>query len=101
MSTSSQVTKFGHAMNQHFLFDPKHKNLNHGISINDLPSDVADVFDNQSLTSLLKAPSERILPLFELFSTSFKPLPKLDPTSSTFIPTHLYSTWLEPLLRSS
>jgi hypothetical protein len=28
----TEVTKFGHALLRDFLFDPKYKNLNHGIS---------------------------------------------------------------------
>jgi hypothetical protein len=100
MGSASPVTKFGHAMNQHFLFDPKYKSLNHGMSISGPPLGVADVSDNQSLTSLLKALSELILLLFELFSISIKPLPKLDPTSSTSTPTHPYSIGPEPLLGS-
>jgi selenocysteine lyase/cysteine desulfurase len=37
MESSSQLTKFGHAMNQHFLFDPQFKNLNHGMSVSSSP----------------------------------------------------------------
>jgi hypothetical protein len=100
MGSANQLNDFGRAMNQHFLLDPKYKNLNHGMSIRDplqlqqTPSAI------ESLTSLLKAPSERILPLFEPFSTSTKPSPKLDPTNSTATPTHTSLMQLEPPLQS-
>lgn len=31
MSSTDQLTPFGRPMLKHFLFDPKYKNLNHGI----------------------------------------------------------------------
>ena len=47
MGSLSQLTKFGHAMNQYFLFDPKFKNLNHGMSAGGSLSAAAYVLNDQ------------------------------------------------------
>ena len=33
MGSAGHLNKFGHAMNEYFLFDPKYINLNHGLSV--------------------------------------------------------------------
>src|SRR5271168_3622001 len=93
MGSLSQLTKFGHAMNQYFLFDPKFKNLNHGMSTGGSFCQLRRMSSTiKLLTFLVKAPSEHILPLFRLFSTSTKALPKQHPTGSCAILARCYST---------
>src|SRR5436305_7596292 len=92
MGSPSQLTKFGHAMIQHFLFDPNFKNLNHGMSVRGSfwLQRMSSTF--KLLTFLVKAPSEHILPLFRLLSTSIEALPKQHPTGSCAILTRCYLT---------
>jgi hercynylcysteine S-oxide lyase len=47
MGSLSQPTKFGHAMNRHFLFGPKFKNLNHGTFVGGSLSAAAYVLNDQ------------------------------------------------------